>query len=225
MSDGPNNESRQSDQTRRQPVAKMAGALTGMSPLKKKVLAFFLAVAAIGAGLWGYGWAQQRHAADPAPRTASVEQDVAPEADSTLDGVAGRSFVEGRPTGTTPEPADTASEEEAETAAAPAMPWTGRLGGWMAKLGLSFAGGLVMGVFFRTFLKTMAAITALVASAIVLLSYFELINVDFTTMRTNYDSFAEWLTAQGWKLKDLVAGVLPSAVASGAGFFMGFLKK
>ncbi len=118
-----------------------------------------------------------------------------------------------------------AGSVELEQAEEPGLPWHGQLGGWLAKLGISFAVGVVVGVFFRSFLKTVAAVTAVAVAAVVGLSYFEIIDVDFTTMRDNYGSAAEATRGFGSQLKDLVLGRLPSATAALGGFVVGFLRR
>ena len=218
-----------------------AGALCSMSAFKKKLLSFFLLVAAVGGVMWGSAnfdsaakratspaAAQKRAAADEAA-AAVAKGNRPPAAD-----VPGASFADVKDAAT-PAERDQARiankkaldqvEAAADDAEATALPWTGRLGGWLARLGLSFAAGLVLGVFFRTFLKTMAAITAVVITALVALSYFQVLNVDFTLMRQNYETYAGWLQSQAWQLKGAVGGVLPSTVATACGFFFGFRRR
>lgn len=217
----------------RAPLSRVAGEMLGMSPWKKKTLAAFLFIAAVGGVLWVAGWVTVRNAPASAPEQVASQVEDEDRSLRNPD-LPGASFVDGRRapdsgTSTSDSAADTTSEAETPAAAdadtGRSLPWTAHVGGWMAKLGLSFAGGLVIGIFFRTFLKTMAAITALAAALLVGLSYFELVNVDFTTMRTNYDSFAGWLADQGWRFKELVVGILPSAVFAGFGFLVGFLRR
>ena len=216
------------------PLAKVTGELIGMSPWKKRLLAAFLLIAAIGALLRVPAWLDDR--GQPA---ASTTPDIHASAEGG-DGTAtapppgARGFVDSSRQRTTTDGDDAGDPSADDGPAAPAetdvsadrsLPWTAHLGGWLAKLGLSVAAGLVLGVFFRAFLKTMAAITALVVTALVALSYFEVINVDFKTMRQNYDTYSGWLTEQGYRAKDLIVVVLPSFAAGAAGFFVGFVRK
>lgn len=209
------------DEARRSkaPLARVAGELLGMSPWKKRLLAGFLLIAAVGAVMRVPDWMNPPAAPAPADRSAVVADDGA-NADAPANA---RGFVDEsqQPRRGMPPPLDDAS---AETPKEP-LPWTARLGGWLARLGLSFAAGLVLGVFFRAFLKTMAAITAVVIAGIVGLSYFEVLNIDFTSMRQNYDSFAGWLSDQGYRAKDMIVGVLPSFTAAVSGFFVGFIRR
>lgn len=226
----------------RAPLSRVAGEMIAMSAWKKKTLAGFLFLAAVGGVLWVAGSVNTRYAPSaPTPAGDGPAESALPEAAESDDrpaqyapGLPGRSFVDNhqqpqRDPGdstisTTPETVPP-SEPGAEEPVARDLPWSARVGGWMAKLGLSFAGGLVLGIFFRVFLKTMAAITALAAGLVIGLSYFEVVNIDFTTMQANYDSFAGWLADQGWRVKELLAGVLPSAIFVGLGFFVGFLRR
>ena len=95
----------------------------------------------------------------------------------------------------------------------------------MAKLGLSFAAGLIAGVFFRIYLKTMAALAAVATAGFVGLSYFEVLDLDLGIMRENYDTARDWTGEQAGRVKDLFLGIFPSATAAGAGFVFGVMKK
>lgn len=213
MSDGNENA------TRGKGMSRVTGELAAMSSWKKKLLALFLVIGAAGAAMRAPAWFEEFTAADSAP-VAAENADPDP---AVQPPPGARGFVDSSRMRTSGENTAPASAEEEESAKS--LPWNAELGGWLAKLGLSFAGGLVLGVFFRAFLKTMAAITALAIAAIVGLSYFEVINVDFTTMRQNYDGAAEWISAQGEWLKDAAMGVLPSLGAAGVGFFFGFIRR
>ena len=194
---------------RRAPLARAAGALLGMTPFKKKLLGFFLLLAAIGGLLRVPAWI------DKAPAVS----DAAPAL--TLPEVRGRGFVDDAPTRSR----ETTPPAARRIGTAPPPPWTARLGGWMASLGLSFAGGLVLGVFFRSFVKTMAAITAVALAAVAALSYFQIIDLDFTTMRQNVDGLRGQVNDGAGRLKDALSGLLPSGFAAAVGFFFGFRRR
>ena len=87
-----------------------------------------------------------------------------------------------------------------------AMPTTrpapSALAGWSRKVGASVLIGFLVGWIFRTFLKLMASITALVLGGIVLLSYFNFTNVDLTRAQKEYKDTSSWVTDQAGKLKD-----------------------
>lgn len=202
---------------RKGPLARVASELGGMSPWKKKLLAGFLVFAVIGAGLRAAAWF------DRAPDQPAASQQAERSADGVVAEGDSRSVID-----TSRGPRDGASRGGESTPSSDApqtVPWTGRLGGWMAKIGLSFAVGLVLGVFFRAFLKTMAMITALVVSGIAAMSYFDVLGFDFSTMRQNFEALTGWAGERGYALKDFVVGVLPSAGAGVFGFVVGFLRR
>ncbi|MEM7806745.1 MAG: FUN14 domain-containing protein [Planctomycetota bacterium] len=199
----------QSEDTAPQPSAKSRGRviddLLGLSRWRKGLMTLFTMIAVAGGAMWGHAKVT----------TPSPESDPAYlQAETMPDGAAG--FV-----GDGASDRTIASSAEVE----PELPWYGRLGGWGARLGFSFVVGLLVGVFFRSFLKTMAALTAVAVAAIVGLSYFNVLDVDTTILRENYDSAAEWTKGQAGGVKDIVMRFLPSTVASTAGFAVGFLRR
>jgi len=74
------------------------------------------------------------------------------------------------------------------------------------------------------FIKSMAVLAAIVAVTITGLSYFKVLNIDFTKMKTHYDSATSWAKDQTVRLKDVVMGALPSTTMAAVGFFLGFKK-
>jgi uncharacterized membrane protein (Fun14 family) len=91
--------------------------------------------------------------------------------------------------------------------------------------GFSVVIGFLAGWFFRTFLKTMAFVTAIMVAGFFLLSYFNVLNIDVAGMKMQYDSVAHWLTEQGSRLKDVVFSYLPSTTGAFVGAFLGFLRR
>ncbi len=91
--------------------------------------------------------------------------------------------------------------------------------------GFSVVIGFLAGWFFRTFLKTMAFVTAIVLTGFFLLSYFNVLSIDLAGMKTQYDSITHWLAEQGSRLKDLVFSYLPSTTGAFVGAFLGFLRR
>ena len=175
-----------------------------MSRWKKRLLGLFLIVAGVGAAMWAHGQATARPpAVEPPSRDLAAAEEF------------GRGFAERA----------APREVEVEVERDDGVPWTGRLGGWLARLGISFAAGMILGVFFRTFLKAMAVISAAAIALIVGLSYFEVLPIDFTTMRENYDSAGEAVGGYAGRAKDAAMTFLPSATAATAGFFAGFLRR
>ncbi len=208
--------------SKRKPLARVVDDMVHLAPWRKKLFGLFLAIAAVGGGLWAHGW-----------MTAEPTETSLPPAEVRLstDGSGlpdnARGFVSNGDNRSAADAAAGDAQVEPETADKPGfeLPWTGRLGGWMARLGVSFVLGLVIGVFFRTFLKTMAVLTALAVAALVGLSYFDVIGVDFAHLRTNYDAASGWISGQAGHIKTLAMGVLPSITAGGAGFLVGFLRR
>ena len=215
---------------RKRGLAKVGAELVGLSPWKKKLLSLFLIVASIGGVMWTQATLTTRGKAEvPKVEIRETESADATAAEAMPSNARGM-FAETSPQNAPVERIeDTEAPVEADAEAERVvLPWHGRLGGWMARLGISFAVGLIVGVFFRTFLKTMAAITAVAVGALAAASWFnvlDVVDVDFDAMRDNYDSAAGWAKGQVGALKDLVVNFLPSATASGLGFFSGFLRK
>jgi uncharacterized membrane protein (Fun14 family) len=110
---------------------------------------------------------------------------------------------------------------------APSQPptLTQRISPWMTRLGISFFVALIIGLMFRTFLKIAAGITVVIGGIILALSYFHVLNIDMTQVKTEYASASGWIADQGTRLKDLVMHALPSSSAAAAGFMSGFKKK
>lgn len=107
----------------------------------------------------------------------------------------------------------------------PVETWTEWASTHGIKLGMSFLGAFVIGYAFRTFVKTMAILAALSVTTILLLSYFNVFNVDFSHVQQQWDSNSQWITAQAKKVKDVVWSHLPSSTAAFAGLFVGMLRR
>ncbi len=103
--------------------------------------------------------------------------------------------------------------------------WTHWFGTHGVKIGLSFLGAFALGFMFRTFLKTMAILTAMAVTALVLLSYFNVYNIDFSAVQEKWDTNQEWITTQATKLKDVVWTYLPSSTTAFVGFLVGMLRR
>jgi uncharacterized membrane protein (Fun14 family) len=105
------------------------------------------------------------------------------------------------------------------------QPAPSALAGWSRRVGASVLLGFLVGWIFRTFLKLMASITALVLGGIVLLSYFNFTNVDLTRAQKEYKDTSSWVTDQAGKLKDSAMGHIHSTLGGALGVFMGVRKK
>ena len=218
---------------RKAPIARVVGEIFALSPWRKALLTLFAVVAAAGSVMWVHGRLNATPVAverEPAPAYASDDGlDLRDDGETAV----GQHFLGGdaaaAPRGFELEPVNpdspAAESTETEPQTTLALPWTGRLGGWMFRLGLSFVLGLVLGIFFRTFLKTMAVVTAVIVGAIVVASYFDVLPIDFSKMRANYDSAAGYLKGQADGIKAFAMTFLPSATAGGFGFFVGFLRR
>ena len=78
---------------------------------------------------------------------------------------------------------------------------------------------------FRTFVKAMASITAVVLGGLVLLSYFNVMNIDLTAARNNYKDASSWVTDQAGRLRDSAEGHIHSTLGGALGLFIGWRKK
>jgi uncharacterized membrane protein (Fun14 family) len=105
------------------------------------------------------------------------------------------------------------------------QPSASPLGAWSRRLGASVLVGFLVGWIFRAFVKIMASITALVLSAILLLSYFHIMNVDLTAAETKYKDTSGWVTGQAGKLRAAAMGHVHSTLGGALGLFMGVRKK
>ena len=95
---------------------------------------------------------------------------------------------------------------------------------YATKFGLSFLAGLVAGLIFRMFMKTMAFITMLLAAGLFCLSYFHVFNFDSSQVRQNYEGVAGWAREHAESFKDAALQALPSGTLGAVGFFAGLKK-
>jgi len=95
----------------------------------------------------------------------------------------------------------------------------------MTRVGLSFVGAFIIGWAFRVFVKAMLLITVLGAALLMGLSYFHVVNVDFSEARTKYADSIAWVADQAAKLRDAAVAHLPASGSSMVGLFVGFRKK
>lgn len=107
----------------------------------------------------------------------------------------------------------------------PKQTWAQWTAPWATRLGFGFLGGFAVGFASRTFIKTMTIIVAVAGSVFLGLSYFNVLNIDFSRVETVYHSNADWLTTQADKLKDVIMAKLPSTTAAFAGLFVGFMRR
>lgn len=93
------------------------------------------------------------------------------------------------------------------------------------RMGVSVLAGFVFGWLFRAFLKTMTFFALIVAALLVGLSYFGILNVDFSAAREHYAGAVHWLTDQGERLKAVLMSHLPSSGGGALGAYMGFRRR
>jgi len=98
--------------------------------------------------------------------------------------------------------------------------WSGAL----TKGGFSFLVAFCIGYALRAFFKISALVLGVVALAIFALSYFGVLQVDWTTLETYFDRAAKVVKEEGGGLTNFVTGSLPSAGMAGLGLFTGFKK-
>ncbi len=96
---------------------------------------------------------------------------------------------------------------------------------WATRAGIGFIAGFVIGWIFRAFLKTMLLVSVLCGGLFLALSYFNILNLDLTKARTQYESGMSWVSDQGTRLKDASLRHIPSGVPALFGGFLGMRRK
>jgi uncharacterized membrane protein (Fun14 family) len=91
-------------------------------------------------------------------------------------------------------------------------------------VGGSVLGGFVIGWLMRIFVKTTVLIGMLIAAVIGALSYFHVMNVDFTSVQQQYSGDVSWLADQASRLKDVAIAHLPVHAGGLFGMFLGFRR-
>lgn len=179
---------------------------------------WFLSIAAL---VGGAGAAGQTYDKIVTPRPVGTQVAPAVPASTATPGAA---FVDHGPTappGQLPPPESSNPANSAE----PPSTFIQSQSPWMTQIGLSFVGGFILGWAFRVFIKTMAIVTFLGVALLVGLSYFHVINVDFSAAREKYADSITWITDQAGKLRDVAVTYFPSTGTSMAGLAVGFKKK
>jgi uncharacterized membrane protein (Fun14 family) len=121
---------------------------------------------------------------------------------------------------------DSASTPAAAPTPAPPPPTlTERLSPTAIRSGLGLIGGFIIGWAFRAFLKMMAMITFLVGAIFIGLSYFNVLNVDFSAAETKFKTSSEWVSDQASRAKDAAMSHIPGSAASVVGMWLGFRRK
>jgi uncharacterized membrane protein (Fun14 family) len=110
--------------------------------------------------------------------------------------------------------------------APPAEPSLGeKISPWMTKVGIAFVIGLVAGIIFRVFVKTMLVIAVLLVGGLLALSYFGILHVDLSAAQQHYNNTSDWILDQATRLKDMIMAKLPTTSTWTIGFIAGFKRK
>lgn len=99
------------------------------------------------------------------------------------------------------------------------------VGQWARHIGGSILLGFVLGWLFRAFIRITAAITAVGISALALLSYFHIMNVDLTAAENKTTQTSAWLTDQAGRLRDAAFAHVHSTLGGAVGMFMGIRRR
>lgn len=158
----------------------------------------------------GVAWVMTRNAGHRETRTQVVKS---PGSDATPANASG--FVDGTAASTT---TTTTTTDEPGGLIARMSPNATRIGG-------SVVAGFVVGWVFRAFLKTMMFFALLGVGLMMALSYFGVLNIDFTAAREHYATAVHWLTDQAERLKAAFVTHLPSAGGGTLGAFLGFRRR
>jgi uncharacterized membrane protein (Fun14 family) len=178
-----------------------------------------LVIAVLLASVGSVGWAMSHFSKTDQTRTTTTSTTSTPPRASTPAGTS--SFIDNRAGTATP----STTVETTSTATNQAPGLIDKFSPGTTRIGVSVVAGFILGWLFRAFLKTMTFF-ALIAGAILFgLSYFGVLNVDFSAAREHYASAMHWLTDQGERIKDVVIGHLPSSGGGALGMFMGFRRK
>jgi uncharacterized membrane protein (Fun14 family) len=93
--------------------------------------------------------------------------------------------------------------------------------GLFLKLGFSFVVGLAVGFALKVAFKIALVVGGLLLITLFGLQYSGVIEVNWSGMESNYDSFVDWLAAYAGALRDFMAGNLSSAASFTAGLLLG----
>jgi uncharacterized membrane protein (Fun14 family) len=187
---------------------------------KRKLLGVSLVVGLVGVGGEAATTLLKR-TAQPPPSTVAPASDGSTAAPRSMpSGSSG--FVSGQPSAA---PTGTAAPSDSTAQATDKQTLTEKITPWLRRVGLSFFIGIVIGVVFRTFIKVTAGLVVVIGGIILALSYFHVLNIDMSSVQTQYSSATAWLGDQVSRLKDAVLHSLPSSSSAAAGFLSGFKKK
>lgn len=96
---------------------------------------------------------------------------------------------------------------------------------WATRVGFAFIAGFLIGWVFRAFIKLMSLATMAGVAILGGLSYFHIMNIDFTAVEREYKSNIAWVTDQAERLAQSLLSHIPGSTSSFAGMFIGFKRK
>jgi uncharacterized membrane protein (Fun14 family) len=95
----------------------------------------------------------------------------------------------------------------------------------MTRVGFTFIAGFIIGWAFRAFLKITAMLTSLGMAILVGLSYFHVLNIDFTSVEKKYQTDMAWVSDQADRAGKALLAHIPGSSSSFVGMFIGFKRK
>jgi uncharacterized membrane protein (Fun14 family) len=206
----------------------LSHAIRTMPRWKWRLLGIGLVIGTIGLVGQGAAYLSSRNARSaptnqqPAGSTGVATPSAAPGAPAGASG-----FVGGQPTapapGTAGTPGSPTPDASGDSSATPGM--TQVMTPFMTRVGFSLFVGIVVGLVFRTFIRLALTLSVLTIGAAAALSYFHVVNVDLTAVRTETAQATGWLADQGYRLKDMLFNALPSSTSAGIGFLLGFKRR
>jgi uncharacterized membrane protein (Fun14 family) len=208
-------------------------AIKSMPHWKWRLLTFGLVIGMIGVAGQAYTFfsGQTPPANAPAAQQTTAPQTTAARSVSPAPPVGSSGFVGGQtPAGSYPQNPPTPGANPQATPVADssqaAPPDYSQL--WkpfMTKVGFSLFVGIFVGVLFRAFFRIAMLISLLIVGAAMGLSYFHILNVDLTSVKTETAQATNWLADQGYRLKDMLFHALPSSTSAGIGFILGCKRR
>jgi uncharacterized membrane protein (Fun14 family) len=204
-------------------------AVRTMPGWKKMLLGLSLLVGVAGFAVEEAGSVVKKTA--PAVPTAPTH--VAPGEPTAGSPVVGSGFVPAGSSGfvaspssaSAPQPAPGPGVAPADSSQTEAQGMSALMTPYLTRVGFSVFIGVVIGFLFRTFIKIAVGISALVVAAALALSYFHIVNIDMTAVKTETASASAWISDQAFRLKDVIFHALPSSTGAGVGFIFGFKRR
>jgi uncharacterized membrane protein (Fun14 family) len=96
---------------------------------------------------------------------------------------------------------------------------------WAMRMGPSLLIGFLLGFALRVFVRITITLLVLGIGLMMLLSYFHVVNVDFSAEETKYENTLHWAEDQATRVKDSALSHLPSSGGGALGAFAGFRRR